>query len=1154
MTLGNDEQDTIMITSSCHQPSISIAQLDPESPTGRNGVVEGIVTLVWPYASLTHSLSLLLVDPDFRLRRDHGQVRLYFFGPSARAVANAGIKSADRLVVDLKGALFAKSVHENVLPRLGIQWELHYQDQLVLQIHRDLRDTVYVDIEKSNASFGTARQNSLPPVSLIHSDLAKRNPSDAEPPSQAETNGDTWLSPAFLKRSSQIANASKPVREAVNEVHEIDRSKRRKVGWPKQRWKFDNAKTVYEDENPDASRQKVLRQHVDARRNSVDETYEAHIDASSSSSTTLESTSTTTIGMRAPSSAERIAYTKPDLGQLNTSPSHTYDAHHSLGTHVDDHKVVNAIKPSLVAISIVPNPELSRDDISQRYDQGLSIDHNEISCLASNERDINVSSSLSEDGDNTSLFEPSTSAVSQHGSFRQLRDTSPTPSSKRWIWKSAETLPQAPQSKPVRETYEADADGADQAVASAHVLTTMGFDLSMSIADPQVSELFTSQTSPRNSTTMLDPPTNITKELSKAESNIPPTPMNTMTPALHHDIEEPHMDCASTTNIDVEARGDDGRVHVLPRSGSIGMEGAIIGQDDRAIAGEEAEQSYDYTHKSNSRETSSWVEPLDAMDLEGGRQGDNLERQQLVKAAPNAAPDASGLVYSKISSQTLPEARPRRPWLRSNSIEAELIESQNIMSEISPRKDTLQILVSDSQDSNGISTVDQPLDRLEQDSHSKLQHVDHFVDSVAQSAPSPPATSFQPCVSRATPDVNCKNARVSNAVQTPDKDYADPQETKSESSDVDENRAGPLRHQRLNLECCNISAVHTQPSNSGGHSHSRLFELSLEGTPPALGHKSMQTDSIARHIPNHASALDISDPTLVENDVLSNLSIHGTTSPVVAKLKQMRRTSGQTPRKPLNSARSANPWFTSYQPHDLDQGREATAGPDQSRRDFSHMIKSQHCLATRPASQLSASSLHAFTLASRDQSLAISPMPREGIASPLPFLGLRTKCSYFVPLASLREYHSMVIDIMAIIVFCTAVERARAGSRDFHQRIHITDPSSLRTNSHNIESERFLVVAQLFRPQKACFPSLGPGDAIILHNVKVVAQRQQPGLISTDVSAWAVFRKDMHVQVRGPPIEFGPEERIFAQELWSWWASQPEHVRERLTKSPSGAR
>ena len=111
----------------------------------------------------------------------------------------------------------------------------------------------------------------------------------------------------------------------------------------------------------------------------------------------------------------------------------------------------------------------------------------------------------------------------------------------------------------------------------------------------------------------------------------------------------------------------------------------------------------------------------------------------------------------------------------------------------------------------------------------------------------------------------------------------------------------------------------------------------------------------------------------------------------------------------------------------------------------------------------------------------------------------------------------------------TAVARATAGPKDYHMTLHITDPSSASPPS--------VTSARIFRPSKFPFPEAKQGDAILLRNFRVVSYRKQLGLLSTESSAWAVFRRGEEPQIKGPPVEFGAEERGFARGHWDWWGT-----------------
>lgn len=118
------------ISSSSSQ--VQIAQLSPTIPTPAS--IKAIVALIWPYSSVTNSAAILLAEPDFRLRRERGQVRVLFTGSSGRAVAGSGIGSGDLVTLSLEGVEWVKDDSTTRTPGRGIEWELRYTERLLLEV------------------------------------------------------------------------------------------------------------------------------------------------------------------------------------------------------------------------------------------------------------------------------------------------------------------------------------------------------------------------------------------------------------------------------------------------------------------------------------------------------------------------------------------------------------------------------------------------------------------------------------------------------------------------------------------------------------------------------------------------------------------------------------------------------------------------------------------------------------------------------------------------------------------------------------------------------------------------------------------------------------------------------------------------------------
>lgn len=155
-----------------------------------------------------------------------------------------------------------------------------------------------------------------------------------------------------------------------------------------------------------------------------------------------------------------------------------------------------------------------------------------------------------------------------------------------------------------------------------------------------------------------------------------------------------------------------------------------------------------------------------------------------------------------------------------------------------------------------------------------------------------------------------------------------------------------------------------------------------------------------------------------------------------------------------------------------------------------------------------------------------------------PPVGFRTPLSYFAPLSTLSEHFNSTIDTFAIAISATSPVRATNGPRDYYRTVYITDQSSAAPNSIPTHT-----VVQIFRPYQHALPVLATGDALLLRNFKVQTQNHTPMLLSTESSAWAVFRADTDVQIRGPHVQFGPEESGLAERLREWWRSLDAEMR-----------
>ncbi len=278
---------------------------------------------------------------------------------------------------------------------------------------------------------------------------------------------------------------------------------------------------------------------------------------------------------------------------------------------------------------------------------------------------------------------------------------------------------------------------------------------------------------------------------------------------------------------------------------------------------------------------------------------------------------------------------------------------------------------------------------------------------------------------------------------------------------------------------------------------------------------------------------DLPTPSLTQSVSVTNIL---PTTPkrrsFVERLKELRSLSSKSPRTRKSTV--ASPWFapkrssqiipnTDSDSVDSEHSTEQVASDDEDHQ------KNKLSVTAVPQTIRQSPRLH--------KTLPNTPLPTAPQPTQQP--GFRTTLSYFAPLSNLSAHFNTPVDVFATIVFSTSPTRAKTGPKDFYQSLYITDPSSA-------SSQAPFTTARIFRPHKSAFPEVEQGDAILLRNFIAQNQAKQLMLLSTDSSAWAVFRKGEEVQIRGPPVEFAAEERGFVRGLWGWWASLSSDKRESL--------
>jgi hypothetical protein len=193
--------------------------------------------------------------------------------------------------------------------------------------------------------------------------------------------------------------------------------------------------------------------------------------------------------------------------------------------------------------------------------------------------------------------------------------------------------------------------------------------------------------------------------------------------------------------------------------------------------------------------------------------------------------------------------------------------------------------------------------------------------------------------------------------------------------------------------------------------------------------------------------------------------------------------------------------------------------------------------------------------------------------------GLSTAHAYFTSLASLSQHvnpssqQAGTVDVLAIVTdFTKEPERAKGGPRDYYTIFRVTDDSMSSSADVRVE---------VFRPWKAVLPAADVGDVVLLRAFVVKSKKRQPYLLSTDSSAWCVWRfvehskatarggaggkdgekpawarrmshSEVREEVKGPPVEYGMAEKEQARKLRDWWTETRSEAEGGASEDPTG--
>ncbi|PNP48251.1 hypothetical protein TGAMA5MH_00534 [Trichoderma gamsii] len=190
-----------------------IAKLSPAILDAEALVIEGVITVTWPYSAVTKSIAFILAERDPLHRRDKGQLRVEFQGAAAKALADAHLGGGDEVRLSLDGVRWEEN--QAWMRRPGtLEWQMKFTNRLLLMIRRaeshDV-DTISVDVDGNEGDEESIEQpqtmSPSPSIEIEQTHFANpvpRTPLSVVPSKRYayETLGPgEYTSPAFIKRA-----------------------------------------------------------------------------------------------------------------------------------------------------------------------------------------------------------------------------------------------------------------------------------------------------------------------------------------------------------------------------------------------------------------------------------------------------------------------------------------------------------------------------------------------------------------------------------------------------------------------------------------------------------------------------------------------------------------------------------------------------------------------------------------------------------------------------------------------------------------------------------------------------------------------------------------------------------------------------------------
>ncbi|GES65724.1 hypothetical protein ATEIFO6365_0012011600 [Aspergillus terreus] len=1192
---------------------IPIAQLSPGVENLSRCSIHATVSLLWPYSSSTQSLGLLLAEPDFRLRRSNGQVKVIFHGHIAESVAASKLGIGDYVFLSLDGARFVDNQATTQTPGKCVTWDLHFDDRVLLEVFRASERLSTVKVDRPSSPVPNIRVTSPTPVTPKNISFQGEIPS--------VTHAESWQSPAFVGRSrtsfgALVDSAFDPFAEEDGYVPGKGR-KRTRFSMRNNDWRIiDEPEVPGEDDMP-----------LDW----------AHIFDEAEISSDGDKDESTDAALPAPTDTMEVVSTDIDIPMTQSSPGLSQDVAHTnqeetsrqpekqpfpdLSAHLPIHTPrLNPIpSPGLP----IPSPLLTAPS-SQGYFESVEVtSHTHFEPVASklsqelpkttNETSQSLGEGEKHSGDNgTAAFTEESLKIST--ASQALEISEPIEATERIVEDTASTGTTNPsevnaesgviEAVNVEPREESDVQELHDNVhgGDASEESGKGEEEEAESPDSEFNEVQIEDESQdrrnigsgfaardhgsANMPEVIESDSDEESEVAESLEDFETTEHRNI--RLGDRTVSDERDEFSSQNGADEDKNEylDEDEDGYENYGDDDADEDNIGEEEyyRVGSGDEEVQSIDENEYDGRVE--SEVES-DQMSVEDGIQPSQspktgppevivldsdsedeappyyqishfeqshiptlTQRRQSPAASEegsffDGSESASGMDdwseedESQTNDEIGPEREERRP--DTESIEGEEIEHRA---------------------SESVSVGDQwPEDEnMEGQTVGDEQEDEQMGYSFAEQQPS--SRAKEPSITLIEHDGE------GSAVQ--------------ESQHIEDDSAGvstagsallPLQHGELDYASPAHPSNHTTPPVTSDHP--LAIDPELYSSTPVQEEVGGETDQA---FPEHQSqgllneGPSLNDTEQVKEDKASKMAFsldgavpsqlspepHNAISGVPFTLPHGPRI--MTPNVSQLSDEPAHVDIITGEPlptpvhtqetlpraHDISEpARTADSAPALSAKESSPVLEEtgegtvfDEIPQKEQQQAIEETSVHNRTEGLVAQDEALQPQRHEdtdsiGTMDSVHLLsvdrhypGLRSKLSYFAPLATLIDHFGALTDTLSVVSEVRPIIRATSGKKDYLLTLQLTDPSMAGTALN----------AEIFRPYKGALPSPEEGDAILLRNFMVRSFNHSMVLVSVETSSWAVFNSSrVDAQVDGPPVEYGAEEQAHATDLRQWY-------------------